>query len=52
VGDRSEISLALAHFFRGSQTGSNKGDFYARLGVGSESTLQANWLSLLYSLKF
>ncbi len=52
VNDRSEVSLALAHFFRGSQTGSNRGDFYARLGTGSESTLQVNWLSLVYSRKF
>lgn len=52
VGERSEISLALAHFFKGGQTGSGKGDFYARLGKGSESTLQVDWLSLTYCLKF
>ncbi len=52
VGERAELSLALAHFFRGSQVGSGGGDFYARLGQGSETTLQVDSLSVLYSLKF
>jgi len=52
VGERSELSLALAHFFKASQTGSNQGDFYARLGTGSRSTLQIDWLSLVYTRKF
>ena len=52
LSERSEISLALAHFFKGSQTASGGGDLYARLGKGSESTLQVDWLSLNYSLKF
>jgi long-chain fatty acid transport protein len=52
LGECSEISLALAHFFRGSQTASGGGDFYARLGKGSESTLTVDWVSLTYGLKF
>jgi long-chain fatty acid transport protein len=52
LGERSEIGLALAHFFKRSQTGSGGGDFYARLGKGSESTLRADWLTLTYGLRF
>jgi long-chain fatty acid transport protein len=52
LGEDSEISLALAHFFKGSQTGSGRGDFYARLGKGSESTLRVDWLSLVYTRRF
>ncbi len=52
LGERSEISLALAHLFKGSQSASGNGDIYAHLGRGSKSTLQADWLSLNYTLRF
>ena len=52
LGKRSEISLAIAHFFKNSQTASGLGDFYARLGKGSESTLWIDWLTLGYTLTF
>lgn len=52
LGERSELSLALAHFLKGSQTASGGGDIYAHLGKGSKSTVQADWITATYSLKF
>ena len=52
LGDTSSINLAVAHFFKNGQTASGRGDFYARLGKDSESTLRIDWITLGYTLKF